>query len=101
MTASRPLRVLDIRGRACLSLGVSTDIRNAKRQDEARQFSQDVHDQTDLDGILYQSRLTGQDCAAIYERGVSTTLTATAVTSLPRLTALIPALEELHVELIR
>ena len=32
-------------------LGVSTDVAGAKAQDEARQFSQAVFEQTDLDGI--------------------------------------------------
>ena len=56
VSARVPFRLLDMRTRGCFLLGVSTDITGAKAQDEARQFSQAVFDQTDLDGILYLSR---------------------------------------------
>jgi len=98
ISVSAALRLLDMRKTGCLALGVSTDIKGAKGQDEARQFSQDVHDQTNLDGIIYKSRLTGQNCAAVYERAVILKLSATPVVHLPVLASLIPALKSLHIK---
>jgi hypothetical protein len=96
------LRLLDMRTTGCFLLGVSTDITGAKAQDEARQFSQAVYDQTDLDGILYLSRLTKQNCAAVYDRAMVPTpaLTAGPVHELETLAALVPALATLRVTLI-
>jgi RES domain len=73
VSAHIPLRLLDMRTAGCFLLGVSTDIMGAKAQDEARQFSQAVFEQTNLDGILYLSRLTRRTCVAIYDRAVATT----------------------------
>jgi RES domain len=76
VSAPVPLRLLDMRTVGCFLLGVSTDITGAKAQDEARQFSQAVFDLTDLDGILYFSRLTRRTCVAVYDRAVAAKLDA-------------------------
>jgi hypothetical protein len=94
-----PLRLLDIRTMGCFLLGVSTDITGAKAQDEARQFSQAVFDLTDLDGILYLSRLTRRTCVAVYDRAVAAKLDAGPVHELETLAALVPALTALRVVL--
>jgi len=98
--ASSPLRLLDLRDMGCFLLGVSTDVTGAKAQNDARDLSQIVHDQTDIDGILYSSRLTKRDCAAVYDRAVSPTLTAGPVQQLEKLAGLLPALISLNVKLI-
>ena len=100
VSAHAPLRLLDIRAAGCFLLGVSTDITGAKAQDDARQFSQAVFEQTNLDGILYLSRLTRRTCVAAYDRAVARTLTASAVHDLETLAALVPALTALQVKLI-
>lgn len=64
-----------------------------------RVFSQEVYDRTDLDGIVYLSRLTSEDCVAIYDRGVWK-LKADPVVPMEQLAALVPALQSLSVELI-
>jgi hypothetical protein len=84
----------------CFLLGVSTDITGAKAQDEARQFSQAVFDLTDLDGILYLSRLTRRTCVAVYDRAVAAKLDAGPVHELETLAALVPALAALRIVLI-
>lgn len=99
VSAPVPLRLLDMRTAGCFLLGVSTDITGAKAQDEARQFSQAVFDQTDLDGILYLSRLTRRTCVAIYDRAAPK-LDAGPVHELETLAALVPALAALRVVLI-
>lgn len=99
--AATPLRVLDLRTDGCFRLGVSTDIVGAKAQDEARSFSQALYDDTDLDGILYQSRLRRRKCVAIYDRAVPTLLTAGTVEPVQSLDGLIPAPRALRIRLNR
>ncbi|MDJ0275984.1 RES family NAD+ phosphorylase [Sphingomonas sp. 2R-10] len=101
VSAKTPLAVLDLRGDACFELGVSTDIVGAKGQDEARTFSQALYDGTDLDGILYRSRLRKRhDCVAVYDRAVSSGLDATPVEPLETLAGTLPALRALKTALI-
>lgn len=100
ISAPVPLRLLDMRTVGCFLLGVSTDITGAKAQDEARQFSQAVFDLTDLDGILYLSRLTRRTCVAVYDRAVAAKLDAGPVHELETLAALLPALAALRIVLI-
>jgi hypothetical protein len=100
VSAPVPLRLLDMRTVGCFLLGVSTDITGAKAQDDARQFSQAVFDQTDLDGILYLSRLTRRTCVAVYDRAVAAKLEAGSVHELETLAALVPALAALQIVLI-
>jgi hypothetical protein len=100
VSARVPLRLLDMRTAGCFLLGVSTDITGAKAQDEARQFSRAVFGQTDLDGILYLSRLTRRTCVAVYDRAVARKLEAGPVHELETLAALVPALAALRIVLI-
>lgn len=98
--SGRPIRVLDLRTTGSLLLGISTDITKAKHQDEAPAFSQTLYDETDLDGISYRSRLTGEDCIAVYDRGVAK-LTAQPVVDLLTIADLVPGLKRLNIELIK
>jgi len=100
VSATRPLRLLSLRGDACFKLGISTDIVGAKGHDEARAFSQELYDTTDLDGIVYHSRLRKKNCIAIYDRAVALGLSAQPVVQIERLAALVPALKSLKTQLI-
>jgi len=100
LSATQPLRLLTLRGDACFKLGISTDIVGAKAHDEARAFSQALYDTTDLDGIVYHSRLRKKNCIAIYDRAVTPGLSAQPVVQLERLAALVPALNTLKINLI-
>jgi hypothetical protein len=100
VSAIRPLRLLSLRGDACFKLGISTDIVGAKAHDEARAFSQELYDTTDLDGIVYHSRLRKKNCMAIYDRAVAPALRAQPVVQLERLAELVPALKALKTDLI-
>jgi len=100
LSATQPLRLLTLRGDACFKLGISTDIVGAKAHDEARAFSQALYDTTDLDGIVYHSRLRKKNCMAIYDRAVTPGLSAQPVVQLERLAALVPALNTLKINLI-
>ncbi len=94
------LRLLDLRKDGCFRLGISTDIVGAKRQDEARDFSQTLYDTTSLDGIVYHSRIRKENCIAIYDRAVLPNLTSGAVVQLEKLTGFVPALDDLGISLI-
>ena len=100
VSATKPLRLLSLRGDACFKLGISTDIVGAKAHDEARAFSQELHETTDLDGIVYHSPLRKKNCMAIYDCAVSSGLSADPVVQLERLAALVPALKSLRTVLI-
>lgn len=99
--ATAPLRVLDLRRDGCFKLGISTDITGAKAQAEARVFSQELYDTTDLDGILFHSRLRKRNCVAVYDRAVAALLKARPVVPIETLDRLVPALRALKVKLNR
>ena len=67
---ARPLFLLDLRFEGASLLGVSTDAVRAKAQAAGRRFSQKLYDQTDVDGIIYMSRITNKQCVAVYDRAV-------------------------------
>lgn len=102
ITTSDSFRMLDVRGDAAMLLNVPTDAISGRNQKAGRAFSRDLHDQTRLDGILYSSRFTRQDCVMLYERAVIGRLTASPAVDLVTLKAL-PAIlkDELKVEIIR
>jgi hypothetical protein len=99
---SRPLFLLDLRFEGASLLGVSTDAVRARAQAGGRRFSQKLYDQTDLDGIVYMSRITNKQCAAVYDRAVETSLDADSpAVDLPDLACLPSVVEELHVTVIQ
>jgi hypothetical protein len=100
VSAKRELRLVDLRTDGCFKLGISTDIVGAKVHDEAKAFSQELYDTTDLDGILYHSRLRRRNCMAIYDRAVPD-LDAGTLVELERLSTFVPALRSLKIKLIR
>jgi hypothetical protein len=66
-----PLKMVDLRESGCLILGAPTDATHARNQAAGRVLSRTLYEQhSDTDGIWYQSRLTGEDCLAIYDRAL-------------------------------
>jgi hypothetical protein len=66
-----PLNTVDLRESGCLILGAPTDAARARNQAAGRALSRALYDQhSDIDGICYESRLTGGDCVAIFDRAV-------------------------------
>ena len=101
ISANTPLTLLDLRTTGLLELGVTTDAARAKSQEAGRRLSQSLYERFAIDGILYLSRLTGAECAAVYDRAVSTKLKASKAVTASRLRALPPALAAINVELLR
>lgn len=100
VTALAKVQLLDIRGGGASLLNVPTDATSAKNQAAGRAFSQRIYDETSFDGLIYRSRLTGEDCVAIYDRAVAK-LSAIPAIALGALTALPAAITELHIQVIR
>ena len=104
ISAAGPLFLVDLRTDGCFQLGVSTDIVNAKGESDgwtaSRELAQHLHDNTAIDGILYRSRLTGANCVAVFDRAISSKLTADAGRSLLSARHLPDALNSLAVEVV-
>lgn len=100
IVTAQSLTVVDLRGKGATLLNVPTDTAQAKNQSAGRTFSQKLYDETSLDGIVYSSRLTGEDCIAIYDRAVHK-LTPSAAIDLTTLPTLSTSLADLEVQVLR
>jgi len=73
----RLLNLADLRDDGCLVLGAPTDAVHARNHAAGRALSRALHDEhTDVDGIVYRSRLTGGDCYAIFDRATASLVSA-------------------------
>lgn len=100
VSTATPLTLIDLRTMGLVRLGVSTEAARGKAQGQGRKLSQAVHDQTNADGLLYLSRLTGRTCVCVYERALPGPLVASPVTEVARLAGFIGGLQALNVRLI-
>ncbi len=65
------LRLIDLRGDRAVRMGVPTDVVRAQRQNLARRWSVAFHEHpSQLDGIIYPSRLNGATNLAVYDRSI-------------------------------
>lgn len=100
LVARAPLKLLDLRTSGASRLGVPTDAVRGRAQQAGRKFSQQLHDATDFDGIVYMSRISNAECVAIYGRAVLAKLNPDCpVEALTRLSDLLPALTSLSVRI--
>ncbi len=100
VNADAPLMLIDLRTTGLVRLGVSTEAARGKAQGQGRKLSQAIHDQTDAQGLIYNSRLTGRTCTCVYDRALPGPLVATPVVELTLLAGFVDALRELNVTLI-
>ncbi len=100
INASAPLTLIDLRTTGLVRLGVSTEAARGKVQGQGRKLSQAIYDQTNAQGIIYFSRLTGRTCICIYDRALPGGLVATPVVAVTLLAGFVDALRELNVTLI-
>ena len=72
--AARPgtaLTLLDIRADGCTRIGAPTDAVHARSHAAGRALARMIHtEHGDVEGLLYGSRLTGEDVYAVFDRGV-------------------------------
>lgn len=71
ITTIADLALLDFTGAAAYELGADTDAKGARAHLAGQEFAEALHNSTDLDGILFDSRLTGHRCVAIFDRAQS------------------------------
>lgn len=72
ISSSRELALLDLRDSAAYEAGIDTDASRARAHTAGQALSEAVYaEMTDIDGILFNSRLTNADCVAIYDRALS------------------------------
>jgi hypothetical protein len=100
VSGSAPFALIDLRTTGVLRLGVSTEAVRGKAQGQGRKLSQAVYEQTNADGLLFMSRLTGRTCICLYERALAGRLTAGPVVPVARLSEFIPALRALNITLL-
>ena len=100
VSAGAPLTLIDLRTTGLVRLGVSTEAARGKAQGQGRKLSQAIHDQTDAQGLIYNSRLTGRACICVYDRALPGGLVATPVVEVTLLAGFVDALRELNVTLI-
>lgn len=101
ISARTPLRLVDLRTSGTSRLGIPTDAVRGRAQQAGRKFSQMLHDSTDLDGIVYMSRITNAECVAVYDRAVMSKFDADcSVANLVRLTDLESALRSLNITVV-
>jgi len=98
--AGAPPTLIGLRDKGLVRLGVSTEAARDKAQSQGRKQSQAIHDQTDAQGLIYISRLTGRTCICLYDRALPGGLVATPVVEVTRLAGFVDALHELNVTLI-
>jgi hypothetical protein len=70
--SNRELVLLDLRGAAAYELGIDTDANRARAHASGQALAEQVHrEMPDVDGILFNSRLTTGVCIAVYDRSFS------------------------------
>jgi hypothetical protein len=67
----RELNLLDLKDSGCVDIGVPTDAVRARHFAAGQALGRAVHEEhPDVDGFIYASRLTGDDCIAVFDRAV-------------------------------
>jgi hypothetical protein len=101
ISSSRELQLADLRGGGAYELGIDTDAKGARAHDSGQSFSAELHDDfPDVDGILFDSRLTGAACVAVYGRALPA-LSGSQPVGILQSAALVPELERLKITVRR
>lgn len=96
ISTTAPLALLDLTDPGAYELGIDTDAKGARAHLAGQRFAEALHARTSVDGILFTSRLTGEPCAAIFDRGFAR-LAAIPPVDLPRVAALADELTRLGI----
>lgn len=101
ISSRRELALLDLTGAGAYEAGVDTDTNRARAHTSGQTLSEAVHaEMPDVDGILFNSRLTTGGCVAIYDRSL-TAVSATTPVALVRSTLLATELTRLGITVRR
>ncbi|WP_439571507.1 RES family NAD+ phosphorylase [Sphingomonas sp.] len=72
IAVTNPLRLIDLRGDSPLRMGIPSDVVRGRTQQLARRWSLAIHQHPEgVDGIIYPSRLNGEENLAIYDRAIA------------------------------
>jgi RES domain-containing protein len=67
----REVNLLDLRDTGCVDIGAPTDSVRARHFAAGQALGKAVYEEhPDVDGFIYVSRLTGDDCIAVFDRAV-------------------------------
>jgi RES domain len=67
----RELNLLDLRDSGCVDIAAPTDAVRARHFAAGQALGRAVYEEhADVDGFIYASRLTGDDCIAVFDRAV-------------------------------
>ena len=67
----RELNLLDLRDTGCVDIGAPTDTVRARHFAAGQALGKAVYEEhRDVDGFIYASRLTGDDCVCVFDRAV-------------------------------
>ena len=97
---SSSLTQVDLRTTGLVQLAVSTEAARGEAQGQGRKLSQAVHDQTNVDGLIYLSAHRPNLCVHLQPRALPGPLTASPVIEVARLADFVDALAALDVTLI-
>jgi RES domain len=65
------LNLLDLRDTGCVDIGAPTDAVRARHFAAGQALGRAVHEEhPDVEGFIYSSRLTGDDCIAVFDRAI-------------------------------
>jgi hypothetical protein len=68
----REVSLLDLRDTGCIDIGAPTDAVRARHFAAGQALGRAVFEEhPDVDGFIYASRLTGDDCIAVFDRAVT------------------------------
>ncbi|GGN62527.1 hypothetical protein GCM10011349_46300 [Novosphingobium indicum] len=68
ISTAAPLMLLDLTGPGAYDLGIDTDVKGSRAHLAGQDFAEALHGRTRADGLLFDSRLTGAPCVAIFDR---------------------------------
>ena len=69
--AGAELTLLELRGDGCTRIGAPSDAVHARNHAAGRALANAIHaEHADIEGLVYVSRLTGEDAHAVFDRGV-------------------------------
>ena len=96
LDSTESLNILDLTGGEPYLLGIDTDAKGSRSHTVGQQLAQLLHDGTDADAIKFPSRLSGQDCIAVFERAFGKVSAVPAI-DLVRSSHLTPEINRLEI----
>ncbi|PHR62204.1 MAG: hypothetical protein COA43_00760 [Robiginitomaculum sp.] len=101
ISSVRQLKLLNLRGNGALKTGIPSAAIKHTNHKSGRSLSRYLHKHYDVDGILFDSRLTGAPCIAIYSDSKSAMVEINRDDNLLKLTGTSEFLREYNIKLLK